>query len=218
MKPFAFLFVLLFPALASAGAFEDLEEAMIRSNAADAISLIKRGVDVNTVDKTGNSLLTQAIRRDIPELFDYLIQRRARLNTRNRNGETALSIAAYTGKLNYVQRLVEAGAEVNSYGWPPLSYAAFNGHLEIVDYLLKHGAEINAKTENGSTALFFAARYGHMEVVKLLLKSNADPRIANENDETAVDWALKSSNTDIEDILRAAGGRSGKSVTIDVSK
>ncbi len=218
MKPFAFLFVLLFPALASAGAFEDLEEAMIRSNAADAISLIKRGVDVNTVDKTGNSLLTQAIRRDIPVLFDYLIQRRARLNTRNRNGETALSIAAYTGKLNYVQRLVEAGAEVNSYGWPPLSYAAFNGHLEIVDYLLKHGAEINAKTENGSTALFFAARYGHMEVVKLLLKSNADPGIANENDETAVDWALKSSNTDIEDILRAAGGRSGKSVTIDVSK
>lgn len=218
MKPFAFLFVLLFPALASAGAFEDLEEAMIRSNAADAISLIKRGVDVNTVDKTGNSLLTQSIRRDIPELFDYLIQRRARLNTRNRNGETALSIAAYTGKLNYVQRLVEAGAEVNSYGWPPLSYAAFNGHLEIVDYLLKHGAEINAKTENGSTALFFAARYGHMEVVKLLLKSNADPGIANENDETAVDWALKSSNTDIEDILRAAGGRSGKSVTIDVSK
>lgn len=218
MKPFAFLFVLLFPALASAGAFEDLEEAMIRSKAADAISLIKRGVDVNTVDKTGNSLLTQAIRRDIPELFDYLIQRRARLNTRNRNGETALSIAAYTGKLNYVQRLVEAGAEVNSYSWPPLSYAAFNGHLEIVDYLLKHGAEINAKTENGSTALFFAARYGHMEVVKLLLKSNADPGIANENDETAVDWALKSSNTDIEDILRAAGGRSGKSVTIDVSK
>ena len=218
MKPFAFLFVLLFPALVSAGAFEDLEEAMIRSNAADAISLIKRGVDVNTVDKTGNSLLTQAIRRDIPELFDYLIQRRARLNTRNRNGETALSIAAYTGKLNYVQRLVEAGAEVNSYSWPPLSYAAFNGHLEIVDYLLKHGAEINAKTENGSTALFFAARYGHMEVVKLLLKSNADPGIANENDETAVDWALKSSNTDIEDILRAAGGRSGKSVTIDVSK
>lgn len=218
MKPFAFLFVLLFPALASAGAFEDLEEAMIRSNAADAISLIKRGVDVNTVDKTGNSLLTQAIRRDIPELFDYLIQRRARLNTRNRNGETALSIAAYTGKLNYVQRLVEAGAEVNSYGWPPLSYAAFNGHLEIVDYLLKHGAEINAKTENGSTALFFAARYGHMEVVKLLLKSSADPGVANENDETAVDWALKSSNTDIEDILRAAGGRSGKSVTIDVSK
>jgi ankyrin repeat protein len=202
----------------SAGAFEDLEEAMIRSNAADAINLIKRGVDVNTVDKTGNSLLTQAIRRDIPEFFDYLIQRRARLNTRNRNGETALSIAAYTGKLNYVQRLVEAGAEVNSYGWPPLSYAAFNGHLAIVDYLLKHGAEVNAKTENGSTALFFAARYGHMEVVKLLLKSNADPGIANENDETAVDWALKSSNTDIEDILRAAGGRSGKSVTIDVSK
>jgi ankyrin repeat protein len=217
MKIFALLCVLL-PALASAGAYEDMEEALIHGDTAVVIKLLDRGMDVNTVDRTGDTLLTLSVRRDMPELVDYLMQRRARLNSRNRNGETALSIAAFTGKLAYVQRLVEAGAEVNFYGWPPITYAAFNGHVAIVDYLLKRGAEINAKTENGSTALLLAARNGHLEVIKLLLKNKADLTIANENDDTAVDAAMKSNNSEILDLLRAAGGRSGKTLVIELSK
>lgn len=218
MKLIAFLFVLLIPTFALAGSYEDMEGALIRKDSATAIDLIKRGMDVNTVDRTGNTLLIQAMRQEIPELIDFLMQRRARLNLRNRNGETALGIAAYLGSLEYVKRFVEAGAEINFFGWPPLSYAAFNGHTAIVDYLLKRGAEIDATTQNGSTALFFAARFGHVEAVKLLLKNDADPMIANENGETAVDWAVKSKQTDIENLLRAAGGRSGKSVLIEMSK
>jgi ankyrin repeat protein len=215
---FALLCALVLSASAFAGAYEDMEEAIIRGDTGAAIALINRGVDVNTVNRQGNTLLTQSIQRDLPELFDYLMQRKARVNLRNRNGETALSIAAYLGRARYVQRLVDAGAEVNFFGWPPLAYAAYNGHTEIVEYLIKRGADVDAKTENGSTALFFAARFGHIETVRALLKHQADPTIVNDNDETAVDWALKGKNTDIEDILRAAGGRSGKSVTIDLSK
>lgn len=218
MKIITFLFALLIPTVAAAGSYEDMEQALIRNDASAAIELIKRGMDVNTVDRAGNTLLIQAMRRDVPELIDYLMQRRARINTRNRNGETALSIAAYTGKLSYVQRLIEAGAEINFYGWAPLSYAAFNGHTAIVEYLLQRGAEIDSPTENGSTALFFAARFGHVEVIKLLLKNQANPTIANENGDTAIDWAIKSENREIADLLRAAGGRSGKSVVIEISK
>ena len=218
MKPIIFIFALLLPVFAQAGAYEDMEEAMIRQDPSAIIDLLKRGVDVNTVDREGNSLLTQAVKRDLPEAVDYLMAHRARLNPRNKHGETAVSIAAYTGKLAYVKKLVEAGAEVNYYGWPPLAYAAYNGHLDIVDYLIKRGAEVNAKTGNGSTALFFASRFWHIDVVHLLLKNQADPTVENENGETAVDWALKSANTDIEAILREAGGRSGKKVVLDVAK
>ena len=218
MKIITFLTILLLPILASAGAYEDMEEAIIQGDAPDAIALIKRGMDVNTVDREGNTLLFQAVRRDIPELVDYLIRHRARLNVRNRNGETAVSIAAFKGNLSYVKLLVDAGADVNLYGWSPLIYAAYNGHAQIVDCLLKRGARIDATTENGSSALFFAARFGHIEVVELLLKNKADPMIANENGDTAVDWALKSENTDIADLLRAAGGRSGKAVVLELSK
>ena len=218
MKIITFLVAMLMPVFALAGAYEDMEQALVRKDASEVIKLLDRGMDVNTVDRTGDTLLTQAVRQDMPELVEYLMQRRARLNNRNRNGETALSIAAFSGKLAYVQRLVEAGAEVNYYGWPPLTYASFNGHVEIADYLLKRGAEINAKTENGSTALYVAARNAHIEVIKLLLQNKADPTIVNENGDTAVDAALKGGNTEIVDLLRSAGGRSGRSMVIELSK
>ena len=211
MKTLVLLFALFLPTLAAAGAYEDMEEALISGNTSWAIELLGKGMDVNSVDAAGNTLLMQAVQRDNADFLAYLIEHRARLNTRNRNGETALSLAAYQGKLPFVTRLVEAGADVNLYGWPPLIYAAFNGHAAVVDYLLKKGAEINATTANGSTALLFAARFGHLEVVELLLQNNADPNIANERGATAIDWALKTENTDIADLLRKAGGRAGES-------
>jgi len=201
--------LLLLPIAAAAGVYEDMEEALISGDTAWAIKLINRGMDVNSVDAAGNTLLMQTVNRDNQEFFDYLLQRRARINTRNRNGETALSLAAYRGKLYFVQRLVDSGADVNLYGWPPLIYAAFNGHTAVAEYLLKKGAEVNATTENGSTALLFAARFGHIEVVELLLLNKADPNIANERGATAIDWALKTDNTDIADLLRKASGQAG---------
>ncbi|MDR0378729.1 MAG: ankyrin repeat domain-containing protein, partial [Candidatus Accumulibacter sp.] len=117
----------------------------------------------------------------------------------------ALSIAAYLGHAGYVRRLVEAGAEVDFFGWPPLVYAAYNGHTEIVDYLAERGAGVDARTENGSTALFFAARFGHFDTVRTLLeKHHADPSIVNDRGETAVDWARKGRHSEVEALLRKA--------------
>jgi ankyrin repeat protein len=215
---FAFAIAFTLCAKTFAGAYEDMEEALVRGDGRAAMALVKRGMDVNTVDRRGNTLLIQSVQRDLPELFDFLIRQRARVNLRNQNGETALSLAAYLGRANYVQRLLDAGAEVDFFGWSPLSYAAYNGHTDIVNTLIKRGANVNAKTETGSTALFFAARFGHVETVRTLLKHGADLSIANENGETAVDWAMKGKSAEIEDILRAAGARSGKTLTIELPK
>jgi ankyrin repeat protein len=138
-----------------------MEEALISGNTSWAIELLDKGMDVNSVDPAGNTLLMQTVQRNNKDFFEHLLQRRARLNVRNRNGETALSLAAYKGNLPFVKRLVEAGADVNLYGWSPLIYASFNGHKTTVEYLLKQGRQRQCKTENGSTALLFAARFGH---------------------------------------------------------
>lgn len=208
----------VFPTSVSAGAYEDMDVAMKQRDAQAVIKLLDRGMDVNTVNRDGDTLLIQAVRNDMPELLDALLQRRARLNFRNRSGETALSIAAFTGNMTYVQRIVESGAEVNFFGWPPITYAAFNNHPTIVEYLIKKGAEVNAKTENGSTALYLAARNGFTDVVKMLLRFDADPTIANQYGETAVDAAMKGNFDEILGLLRDAGGRSGKTLTLDLSK
>lgn len=210
MKPIALLFALLLPTLAAAGVYDEMLGALKAGDTAAAVALLDRGVDVNTVDREGNTLVMLAVRDDNAELLDQLLLRRARVNVRNRHGDTALRLAAFAGKLTFVQRLVEAGAEINTYGWTPLSYAAFNGHAPVVDYLLKRGAQVDAKTENGSTALMFAARNGHPAVVDTLLRAKADPNIGNENGETALDWAVKANNSDIAQRLRSAGAEHGK--------
>lgn len=201
-----------------AGAYEDMETAMIRRNSATVIELIDRGMDVNTVDRGGDSLLIQAVREDMPELVEALLKRRARLDFRNRNGETAISIAAYLGKLDYVQRLAEAGARLDFTGWPPLVYAVFNNHPQVVEYLIKKGANINAKSEIGATSLLLASRSGETDMVKFLLKHHADPTIADQNGDTPIDVALKGDNKQIIELLREAGARSEKSKDKDKDK
>ncbi len=206
IKKYVFILCFIFSSQAFSGVLEDMEEAIIGGDSKTAMSLIHRGVEVNSVNQQGNSLLMQAVRRDMPEFFSFLLSKKVRVDTRNANNETALALAAFLGRFNYVKALVDKGAEINSFGWSPLIYASFNGHDTIAAYLIEHGAEVNALAENGSSALFFAARFGHEKVVDLLLAEGAFASIVNENGKTAVDWALASKNTEIADKLKQAGG------------
>ena len=139
MKPIVFIFALLLPLFANAGAYEDME-AMIRQDRRPSSICSNAGRCEYRRSRRKHAWAGDQARS--PDAVDYLMAHRARLNPRNKHGETAISIAAYNGRTAYVKKLVEAGAEVN-YGWPPLSNTlpVYNGHLEIVDYLLKHGAE-----------------------------------------------------------------------------
>jgi ankyrin repeat protein len=118
--------------------------------------------------------------------------------------------------LAIVEKLVAAGAHVNTPDWTPLIYAAFNGHAPVVQFLLKARADVNAASDNGTTALMAASRGGFTEVVDLLLRAGADPNRTNENGETAVDVALHFKQTDVAAKVRKAGGRSGKSVKLEI--
>ena len=119
-------------------------------------------------------------------------------------------VVYFNGHLPVVQKLLAAGAFVNMSDWTPLMYAAMNGHNAVVLELLTGGAEIDAQADNGFTALICAARGGHKEVVQILLDKKANPNIASDRGETALDWAMKTSNTDAAELLRKAGGKSGK--------
>ncbi|MDR3055492.1 MAG: ankyrin repeat domain-containing protein [Zoogloeaceae bacterium] len=192
-----------FAPTAKAAVYDEMMTAVKLGDRSAVVELLNRGMDVNTSDIEGNTLLMLAARENHPELVALFIGQRAKINARNMHGDSALRLAAYAGRLVIVQRLVEAGAQIEMEGWTPLIYAAFNGHTEVVEYLLAQGANLNAVSESGMTALMAAARGGYTDLAKRLVTLGADINLKDSNGRTALDWATRTRNTTIADFLRA---------------
>ena len=111
----------------------------------------------------------------------------------DRNGWTALTIAAKKGNTQIVSLLVENGADVNKRGGPlyqaPLRYALMNydgiakvndSAVNIVKLLLEKGANPNEmakqtdEDERNMTLLHFTAIFDQVEIMKLLLDKGAN--------------------------------------------
>ena len=118
---------------------------------------------------------------------------------KDKNGATALMVAAQAGHAEVVKVLLENGADVNATdgeGSTGLMYAAKHGHLATAKLLLERGADVNAETANIEgrwTALKEAAWGGNAGVVKLLIEKGADVNVKDEQGWTALMAAGKTS-------------------------
>ena len=113
--------------------------------------------------------------------------------------DATLSGAAYHGKYELAQELVNKGHEVNAYdkwGWTPLMWAACYNQYSIARLLLEKGADPNKKSVKeykslaiGSTPLMVAAYYGNTIIIKEMLKYKADPEIKDTQGNSAITYA-----------------------------
>ncbi|AUL99847.1 hypothetical protein B4966_06530 [Rhodocyclaceae bacterium] len=191
-------------AVAQGGSYDDALSAARLGDTRQLSALLARGLDPNTVDAQGNSLLILAAREGHVDTVASLLPYRPKLGWRNLAGDSALMLAVLKGHEAVVDLLLEAGAPLEHDGWAPLHYAAFEGRLSILDKLLARGAAIDALTPNRATALMLAARNGHIQVVRRLLGAGADPALKNDRGLTAAQWARAQGNTDIADLIEQA--------------
>ena len=187
--------------------FANLLRAAQSGDLATVRDLVSRGMDPDTADPAGNTLLMMAAREGRSDVVRYLIGRKAKVDAQNGVGETPIMLASLKGRLDVVKLLQASGAGINHPGWTPLHYCASEGHVEICGFLIRHGATVDAPSPNGTSPLMMATRHGHVEVVKLLLARSANPSMRNDSDGTALSWALKAGHAAIADLLRRAGAK-----------
>ena len=90
---------------------------------------------------------------------------------------------------HYLSNGVGANSRDPSFGVTPLSWTALGGKVEIVEILIEAGADVNAKNRDGATPLHAAAFMGQLEVAQLLLENGADVGAKTHNGDTPLDSA-----------------------------
>ena len=189
------------------GLLDDLAAAATNDRADDVRRLLARGMDPNSVDSGGDTMLCIAARNGSSAALAVLLAAKANPNQPNRFGDTPLLLASLKGDLDSVRALVAAGAHLNPRGWTPLMYAATGGHDEVATFLLQRGADINASSPNGTSALMMAIREHHVGTARLLIGRGADVNHRNQDGATPIEWATRGEETDLVKELRRAGAR-----------
>lgn len=188
-----------------AGAYENIIAATNNGDTTTVLDLLKRGMDVNTADRSGSTLLMIAARSNHVQLLEALLANRANVNRRNQVGDTALSLAALKVQIEAVRILVDKGADLNPSGWTPLHYAVFGGSKEVAALLIAKGAKLDARAPNGQTSLILAVKLGNPDLVRLLIDADADMDLADYEGVSAIALARKLGHEEIAAYLAKEG-------------
>jgi ankyrin repeat protein len=106
-------------------------------------------------EDTGESFLERAIREKRVDIFDYVIARRRGANLPDTHLSDTLRAVSW-GQPEFVERLLDAGADVNSRsktGRTALHVAATATNVAVLRLLLARGADVTAVDDAGTTVL-----------------------------------------------------------------
>jgi ankyrin len=170
--------ILLSSARLGAAGSEVADAAMRRDTQAVRALLLKKA-DVNAPQKDGTTALHWAVRWDDLETAELLIRAGASVAAATRAAATPLQLAAINGSAAMIEKLIEAGADINAplsqYGDTALMMAARTGKTDAIKVLLDRGAQVNAKENWGdTTALMWAVSESHPDAAKILIDRGAN--------------------------------------------
>ncbi|MET0679876.1 MAG: ankyrin repeat domain-containing protein, partial [Burkholderiales bacterium] len=114
MKPIYLFLCTVFLSLSSASSLaapslDDVFKAAKANDVRELRGYLDQGMDANSTNQQGYSVLMEAAREGHTEVVALLLDRKAKVNQRNAVGETALMLAAFKGNLETVRLLGSRG-------------------------------------------------------------------------------------------------------------
>jgi ankyrin repeat protein len=186
---------------------------LVRKNDMTGVKLaLDSGVNVNTQDKRGRSLLLLATIDKQPEMAKLLVSYKADVNLQDGQQDSPFLYAGASGQTELVRLFLENGARFdifNRYNGTALIPACERGHLETVKVLVKtKGFPINHVNRLGWTALMEAVILGngtkkYQEIVQILKDNDADLSIPDHAGKTPLQHAESLGFEEIVRILKS---------------
>lgn len=161
--------------------------------------------NVNSIDSEGNTPLLIALKKNADySKIEYIANLGCNINTRNREGNSALSLAVTQNNREAGELLLKKGADIfsaNKNNISPLRLALTENNGS--EQWLINSSTITARDGSGNTVLHYAAEWQLPQAVSYLIQKGADINATNANGETPLFHAAKSDNTETIDILLA---------------
>ncbi|XP_065832896.1 uncharacterized protein [Oscarella lobularis] len=137
-------------------------------------SLVNRlGIDVNETHQNNYTSLHWAARNNRLGVAEFLIEKGANINARNKFGETPFLVASGRRNVNMVYVLLEAGCDIyakNNRGNGPLAVAIENRLVNMIKLLVNgFGMDVNETHDKGYTSLHLATNLNNVDIVKFLI-------------------------------------------------
>ncbi|XP_071442610.1 KN motif and ankyrin repeat domain-containing protein 2 [Hetaerina americana] len=101
-------------------------------------------------------------------------------------------------------QMADVNMRAKQHGQTALMLSVSHGRLDMVQLLLEAGADVNIQDEDGSTALMCAAEHGHADIVRALLaQPDCDASIEDNDGSTALNIAMEAGHRNIGVLLYA---------------
>jgi ankyrin repeat protein len=150
-----------------------------RSGSADAVRILIAGdADVNAREPAQNqTALMWAAAEHHPDVVRMLIQAKANVHARTKNGFTALHFAAREGDTDSARLLLAAGVNINTLSQTDISPETEKDSKGNAQPLAGRRA-LSATASEGATPLLVATMRAQVPMALFLLEQGADPNIA----------------------------------------
>ncbi|ETS76757.1 hypothetical protein PFICI_12144 [Pestalotiopsis fici W106-1] len=138
----------------------------------EVLELLVAHIEIDAKDASGRTALFYAVDSKANQLkvLEILLYSGARVNQYDKNGKTALWVAADKGKLHAVEKLVELDKSTlhKAVQRCDKDTSAHDNKLKVVATLMACGADVHAVNKHGATLLHLAAYNGCLAVLNLL--------------------------------------------------
>lgn len=183
------------------GRLMSIFNAAISGNVEKVEKNLQKGVNINCVDKDGDTPLHIASSNGDIRLIKYLIQRGADVNFHTDQNYTPIEIAVMNQKIEAVHVLLESGANIKNNYCCAAHYASAANSYDILELLIDNGINVNGRDGCERTPLHWAAQEGFLCIAQLLIQKGGLVNVIDDAEQSPLYIATAENHLDIINLL-----------------